>query len=137
MKRFFILGFAFGKSKAVLEMVNGAFHGSPDLIGITPCSSSAQSARVRPQVFFRIDVNHPAAGGRSTGMFTLTDAMVFPGGGILLPPDFWTDKFITDNAAAQSAGTFRFHWKGGIIGTAGDTVSIDSIIRVFQAGAGI
>lgn len=137
MKRFPVLGSASGQSKAVFEVVNGAFHGSPYLIGLIPLGSSAQSAGIRPQVLLRIDVDHPAAGRRRARIFTLADTMVFPSGGILLPPNFWTDKFITDNATFEFADPFRFHGKGGIPGTAGDTVRIDRIVRVFQACAGI
>lgn len=137
MKRFLVLGPASGQSKAVFEVVDGAFDGSPDLIGLISLGSTSQSGGIRPQVLLRIDVDHPAAGRRRARIFALADTMVFPGGGILLPPNFWTDKFITDNATFEFADTFRFYGKGGIPGTAVDTVSIDRIVRVFQARARI
>lgn len=41
-------------------MVDRVFHSSPNLIGMLPFGSSAQSVRICPLLFLRINVNYPA-----------------------------------------------------------------------------
>ena len=108
MESLFILGFASGKPEAVFKMIDGAFHGSPDLIGILPFRGSPESAGISPQVFFRIDINHSPAGRRSARIFAVADTVVFSGGSILFPFYLWAAEFITYDAAPEFAGTFRF-----------------------------
>ena len=132
MERFFILGFASGKPEAVFKMIDGALHGSPDLIGIIPFRGSPEGAGVCPQVFSRIDINHSPAGRRSTGIFAVADTVIFSGGSVLFPFDFGTAEFIAGNTASESACTFRLHGEGWVIGAARDTVRIYGIIFPLQ-----
>ncbi len=74
MKRFFILRFTPGNTEAVLEMVDGFFHISPELIGGIPSGRTAECTRIGAQVFLGINIKHPAAGGFRTGIFTVADA---------------------------------------------------------------
>lgn len=62
MECFLILSFAFGNTKAVFKVIDGAFYGCPDFISIVPFVCTTQSAGICPQVFFRVDIDHPSAG---------------------------------------------------------------------------
>lgn len=67
----------------------------------------------------------------------MTDTVIFSDGNIFFPFNIRTAELIASNTASETAGTLQFHRKGGGIGVAGDTVRIQRIIPVFQAGAGI
>ncbi|EOS20907.1 hypothetical protein C806_04715 [Lachnospiraceae bacterium 3-1] len=74
MKRFFILRFTPGSTETVLEMVDGFFHISPDLIGGIPSGRTPECTGIGAQVFLGINRKHPASGGFRTGIFTVADA---------------------------------------------------------------
>lgn len=132
MERLFVLGSASGKSKAVFKMINGALHGSPDLIGLLPFGSPAQGTRIGPQVFFGINIDHSPTGRRSAGILTVTDTVIFSGGGVFFPFDFRAAELAACNTASESACTFRLHGEGRVVRAAGDTVRIYGIIFLFQ-----
>ncbi len=67
----------------------------------------------------------------------MTGTVIFPGGRVFLPFDFWTTELIAGNTSPEFTGTFRFHGKGWIIRTAGDTVLIHRIILIFQTGSNV
>lgn len=125
MERFFVLCSASGKPEAIFEVINRAFYGSPDLIGGCLFGSSAQGAGICPQIFFGINVDHSATGGRSTGMLTVADAVVFSVGSVFLPLDFWAAELVAGNAALEFAGISRFHGEGGVLRAAGDAVLVE------------
>ena len=92
MERFFIPGLAPCQAETVLEMIDGTFYGSPDLIGGIPFFRSADCSGISPKILFRIDVYHPAGLGIRAWIFTLADTVMFP---VLpfIPAHFGTDKF--------------------------------------------
>ena len=97
MKCFFILCPAAGKPKAVLEMVDGTLHRGSDLVGIVPFARSPERAGISAQVLFGIKINHPSAGRRGAGIFTVADAVLLSGVSVLFPFDLGAYKFIAGN----------------------------------------
>ena len=85
MKRFLILSFPPGNTKAVLEMVYGFFYVHSDFISRIPFLSAADCSWISAKVLLWINVDHPSAGRcgtRSIAMaYTfcfLCDAVPFP-----------------------------------------------------------
>ena len=62
MKRFFILSFTTGNTKAVFEVINGFFNIYSDFIGGIPFLGAADCSRISAEVLFRINVDHPSTG---------------------------------------------------------------------------
>ena len=88
----FIPGFPSRDTKAVLEVVNGLFNGHSDPVGGIPFIRSPDCTGVGTQVFLRINIKHPAAGGFCTRVFTMTDPFAFTGFLIIYPFHFGTYK---------------------------------------------
>ena len=70
-------------------------------------------------------------------MLTVADTVVFSGGRVFFPFDFRAAELAACNAAPESAGAFRLHVEGRVIGAAGDAVLVHRVILIFQSGAGI
>ena len=79
VKRFFILRFTPRNTEAVLEMVDCFLNIYPELIGGIPLGRTTERTRIGAQVFLGINIKHPAAGGFSTGIFTVADEFAFTG----------------------------------------------------------
>ena len=99
MECFFILCPAAGKSKAVLEMVDGTFYRGSDFVSAVEFGCSPKGAGISTQILFGIKINHSSAGGRGTRIFTVAGAAVFSGGIIFFPFDFGAGKLISGNTA--------------------------------------
>ena len=99
MKCFFILRPTTGESKAVLEMVDGTFYRGSDLVSAVPLVRTPKGAGISAQILFGIKIDHPSAGRRGAGIFTVAGAAVFTGGIIFFPFDFRAGKLISGNTA--------------------------------------
>ena len=138
MKRFFILRFTPGNTEAVLEMVDGFFHISPELIGGIPSGRTAECTRIGAQVFLGINIKHPAAGGFRTGIFTVADAFAFTGCFIIFPFHFRAYKLHGWQPAAEMGfASFPFHWKGWVFGAAGDAVLIQRAVGFWKGDSAV
>lgn len=137
MEGLFVLCFPSGKAKRFFYMMDGAFYGRPYLIRGLPFRCSTQRARISAQFLLRIGIDHPSAVGIRAGVFTLALPLVFSGPGIFYPFYFGTRELIPYDPAAQFTGSFRFHGKGRVMGTAGNPVTVQSIVFIFKLGPGI
>lgn len=61
--------------------------------------------------------------------------VIFPCGFVIYRVDFWTDKLISGYTTLKLGNIFAFHWEGRRVRTAGNVVSIDGIIRIFETGS--
>lgn len=131
MESFLILGFTSGDTETVFEMADGFFYVHTYFIGGVPFIRIPESARVCPQILFRINIKHPAAGGIRAWIFTMADTPAFPGPLIVFPFHFRAYKLHGRKPAAQmGSAPFPFHRKGGIFWTAGDPVSVQRTVSV-------
>ena len=129
VKRFFILRFTPRNTEAVLEMVDCFFNIYPELIGGIPLGRTTERTRIGAQVFLGINIKHPAAGGFSTGIFTVADTFAFIGCFIIFPFHFWAYKLHGWQPAAEMGpASFAFHWKRRVFRTAGDAVLIQRAV---------
>lgn len=88
MECFLILGLASGNTETVFEMVDGFFHIHTDFIGGDPFLRTPESAGISPEILFRIDIEHPAAGGIRAWIFTMADTSAFSSLLIVFPFHF-------------------------------------------------
>lgn len=137
MEGLFVLCFPSGRAKRLFNMIDGTFYGCPYLIRGFPFRGPAQRSGISAQFLLRISIDHPSAGGIRAGVFTLALPLVFSGPGIFYPFYFGTRKLIPYDPAAQFTGSLRFHGKGRVMGTAGNSVIIQSIIFIFKFSPGI
>lgn len=129
MKCFLIPRFSSGYTKTVLKMVNCFFHIYSDFIRGSPLLCAPCSARIYPEVFFRIDIEHTPAGRSCTGFPTLTDPFGFSGFFIVFPLHLGADKFHGGKPTTQMRfASFLFHWQGGGLGTAGNAVFVEGAV---------
>lgn len=63
MEYFLILGLTSGDMETVFEMVDGFFHIHAYFMGEVPFLRPLESARISPEILFRINIEHSAAGG--------------------------------------------------------------------------
>ena len=97
----FVSGLAPGNTKAILEMVDGSFNISPDLIGGSPLIRTTECAGVSTQVLFRVEIEHAPTGGSRTWIFTMADAPALSGRSVILPSHLGTNELHCGKAAAQ------------------------------------
>lgn len=109
MKSLFILGFPPCKAEGIFYMVDRAFYSSSYFIGGIPFRGSPQCAGIEPQVFFRIQVDHPSAGGIRAGVFALALALLLSSSRIFYPFHFRARKFVPNDPTAELAGSFWLH----------------------------
>lgn len=125
MKRLLILGFTAGNTKTVFEVVDGFLNIHSDFVGGIPFGRTADRTGIGAQVFLGINIKHPAAGGFSTGIFTVADTFAFTGCFIVFPFHFWAYKLHGRQPAAEMGfASFAFHWKRRVFRTTGDAVLI-------------
>ena len=101
MECFLILGLTSGDTETVFEMVDGFFHIHTYFVGGVPFIRIPEGAGIEPQVFFRINIKHPAAGRICAWIFTMTDTPAFSGLLIVFPFHFGAYKFHGGKSAAQ------------------------------------
>ena len=126
-----------GKTKRLFDMMDAAFYGCPYLIRGFPFWCSAERAGISAQFLLRISIDHPSAGGIRAWIFTLALPLVFSVPGILYPFYFRTRELIPYGPVVQFAGSLRFHGKGRVMGIAGNSIIIQSIVFVFKLSPGI
>ena len=73
-KRFFILSSSPGNTETILEVVDGFFNIDTNLVGFIPFCWAAFDARIRAEIFLRIDVDHSSAGRSCAGVIAAADA---------------------------------------------------------------
>lgn len=137
MKSFLILGTTTSQTKIFLDVVNVTFNSSSDFVSSIPFFCSTNCTRIRTKVFFGICVNHSSAGRCGAWVIAMTDPFVFTGVSSLFPCDFGTHKFVSCNTAFEFGCAFIFHWKRFILWTAGNAVSIQTIVGIFEFGSWI
>ena len=129
MESFFILCPAACNTKTVFEVVDGFLNIHSDFVGGIPFGRTADRTRIGAQVFLGINIKHPAAGGFSTGIFTVADTFAFTGCFIIFPFHFWAYKLHGWQSTTEMGSTsFPSHWKGWVLGTAGDAVLIQRAV---------
>ena len=125
MKRFLILRFTPGDTKTVLEMIDCFFNIYPDFVGGIPFIRTADGAGIGTQVFFRIKINHPAAGRFRARIIAMADTLTFSSFLIIYPFHFGAYELHGRESAAQMGFTsFPFHRKGRIFRAAGNAIFI-------------
>lgn len=133
MKRFLILSFPPGNTKAVLEMVYGFFYVHSDFISRIPFLSAADCSWISAKVLLWINVDHPSAGRCGTRSIAMAYTFCFLCDAVPFPFHFGADKFHGWKTTAQMRFTsFPFHWKGSIMRTAGNTIIIYGVINPFD-----
>lgn len=70
-------------------------------------------------------------------MVTLTDPMIGSGRRVFFPDNFWTDEFVSGDAAFKLTGSFVFHWERGGLWTTGSPIFINRIVKVFKMCPGV
>ena len=129
MQSLFILGFAAGNTKAVLEMVNGFFNSGPYLIGGIPFICTTERTGVSTQVLLGIDIKHPAAGRSCAGIVTMADTAFGFISFVVFSFHLWAYKLHGRKATAQmGSASFPFHRKSWVFGTARDTIFIQGAV---------
>lgn len=112
MKRFLILSFTTGNTKAVFEVIDGFFNIYSDFIGGIPFLGAADCSRISAEVLFRINVDHPSTGRCCTRSITMTYTFGFVCDAVPFPFHFGADKFHGWKTTAQMRFTsFPFHGK--------------------------
>ena len=138
MKRFLILGFTPGNTKAVFEMVDGFLNSCSDFVSRIPFVRTADRTRVGTQMFLWIDINHPTAGRWGTRVFTMTDTLVLTSFFIMYPFHFGTYKLHSRKSAAQVGfASFPLHWQGRIFRTAGDAIFIERAVAFWKRDSSV
>ena len=118
-------------------MIDVPLYDSSNFIGAIPFFSATDSARKCTQILFWINVNHSAAGRGGTWVVTLTDPMIGSGRRVFFPDNFWTDEFVSGDAAFKLTGSFVFHWERGGLWTTGSPIFINRIVKVFKMCPGV
>lgn len=85
MECFLILGLTSSDTETVFEMVDGFFHIHTYFVGGVPFLRTPESAGISPKILFRINIEHPAAGGIRAGIFTMAGTPAFSGLLIVFP----------------------------------------------------
>ncbi len=133
MKRFLILRFTPGNTKTVFEMVDRFLNIYSDFIGGIPFICTADCTRIDTKILLRINVDHSSTGRSGTWMITVAYAFRFLCGAVPFPFHFGAYEFHSRKPAAQMGfASLALHGKGGIMGTAGNAVIIDSVIDSFE-----
>ena len=101
MECFLILGPASCDTETVLEMVNGFFHIHTYFIGGVPFQRTPENAGISPEILFRVNIEHPAAGGIRAWIFTMADTPAFSGLLIVFPFHFRAYKLHGGKPAAK------------------------------------
>lgn len=136
MECFFIPCFTACHTKTVLEMVDRFFHIYLDFVCIIPFLCSMSSAKVGPEIFLGIDIEHTPTGRICAWVFTFTDPFVFFSGFIIFPLHPGTDKLHGRKPAAQMRLTpFPFHWESGFFGKLGMPSSLRGQSESFRESA--
>ena len=138
MECFLILGLTSGDTETVFEMVDGFFHIPTYFVGGVPFLRTPESAGISPKILFRVNIEHPAAGGIRAGIFTMADTPAFSGLLIVFPFHFRAYKLHGGKPAAKMRFTpFPFHRKGGIFWTAGDPVFVQRTVGVRKGDSSV
>ena len=110
-------------------MVNGFFYIYANLISRNPVLCSTGSTGIGTKILFRINIEHPPAGGIRAGIFTVADTLRLFGRLVILPFHLGTDKLHRGKPATQmGSAPFPSHRKGRIFRTAWDAVFIQGAI---------
>lgn len=132
---FMILSSSGSNGKRIFKVIDRAFDSGTDFVGVVPVVSTANSTGESAKVFFRVDVNHSAASGGSTRIIAVSDTSEFAVRTFSVL-HLGADELECRHPAAEiRSAALRFHWKLGVVRTARDTMFIDGIAGVFQAGA--
>lgn len=101
MECFLILGLTSGNTETVFEMVDGFFHIHTYFVGGVPFLRAQESAGISPKILFRVNIEHPAAGGMRAGIFTMVATSAFSGLLIVSPFHFRAYKLHGGKPAAK------------------------------------
>lgn len=135
MKSFLVLGMTTSQTKIFLDVVDVTFNSSSDFVSIIPFFYSTNCTRISTKIFFGICVNHSSTGRCGAWIIAMTDSFVFTGVRVLHPFDFWIHKLVSCNTAFEFGCAFIFYWKCFVVWTAGNAISIQGIVWVFETGS--